>query len=101
VRRIYLACPLRGDRDANLDRVRALARQVALRGDCPVYSHEFVHALDDNDPAEREIGMRCALALLEVCDELLVAGEISEGVRAEVQCASGWGIPVRFREATP
>lgn len=98
MRRIYLASPLRGDIDANLARVRRLAREVALAGGCPVYSHELVHALDDGDPGERELGMRCALALLIACDSVLVTGDPSEGMRREIEAATAWGIPVVFRE---
>ena len=42
--------------------------------------------------------MRCGLALLEVCAEVVVCGTVSDGVRREIEAATQWGIPVRFRK---
>ena len=98
MRRIFISSPLRGDVPANLARVREIARQVALAGHCPVVPHELAHVLDDADEQEREIGLRCGLALLVACDELLVAGAVTSGMRGEIEAATEWGIPVRFHE---
>jgi len=73
---------------------------LRTEADCPVCAHELAHVLDDGTDAERAIGLRCALALLAVCDELLVVGEVTDGVRAEIEAASDMGIPVRFAEGS-
>ena len=97
MKRVYLCSPLRGDVTANLVRVREVARQVALAGDCPIVPHELVHVLDDGDQQEREIALRCGLALLEVCDEVLAVCEVTAGMSREISAASELGIPVRFQ----
>ncbi len=48
--------------------------------------------------AERAIGLRCGLAWLEVADEVLVAGPVSDGMRCEIARASELGVRVVFRE---
>ncbi len=98
MKRVYLCSALQGDVTGNLARVREVARQVALAGHCPVVPHELAHVLDDADEQEREIGLRCGLALLVACDELLVAGAVTSGMRGEIEAATEWGIPVRFHE---
>ena len=96
MRRIFICSPLRGDVTANLARVRQVARDVALAGDCPVIPHELVHVLDDGDEEERLIGLRCGLALLEVCDEVLAVCDVTVGMSCEISAASELGIPIRF-----
>ena len=96
MRRIFICSPLRGDPNANLARAREVARQVALAGDCPVVPHELAHVLDDADEQEREIGLRCGLALLEVCDEVLAVWNVTVGMSCEISAASELGIPIRF-----
>ena len=54
--------------------------------------------LDDFDPMDRSLGIRCGLMLLGICDEVLVVGDPSEGMRREIERATDSGIPVRFRE---
>jgi hypothetical protein len=97
VKRVYVCSPFRGDVAVNTAFALALCRAIVLRGDAPLAAHQLLpRALDDADPHERGLGVAAALAWLEVADELVVAGPVSEGMRAEIARASELGVPVRF-----
>lgn len=52
--------------------------------------------LDDNDPAERRLGIDMGNQMLELCDELWLCGDrVSPGMEGERQLAEKRGIPVR------
>lgn len=99
---VYVCSPWRAADEAGRERHRALAlavcREVALAGDVPVAAHLLLpQFLDDAHPDERELGLRCGGVLLARCDEVLVAGEVSEGMAREIRDAERMGIPVRRR----
>ena len=53
---------------------RYFCRQVAKQGKRPVAPHLFyTQFTDDNDPQEREQGLRFGIADLDECDEFLVS----------------------------
>ena len=57
--------------------------------------------LDDSDVEEREMGLMFGLALLRMCDEVWVFGEISRGMAEEIKEAKEWKKTLRyFREET-
>jgi hypothetical protein len=92
VRIVYVCSPWRAKDDAtrraNRDRAERVCREVAMAGDVPVAAHLlYPQFLDDADPIERGVGLRCAMALLARCDEVRVFGEQTEGMRAEVAAA--------------
>ena len=94
---LYVCSGFAGDVEGNVAFARRVCREVALAGHAPVAPHLFLpDVLDDADVEEREVGLRCGLALLEICDEVLVAGPITDGMESEIEAASAWGIPVRF-----
>lgn len=98
MKRVYVASPYRGDVEANVAFARLVCREVVLAGHAPLAPHLiFPQFLDDDDHEQREAGLRAALAWIEVADEVLVAGEISEGVRREINRATELGVPVRMR----
>lgn len=99
---VFVCSPWRAPDEATRDAHRALAlrlcREVALAGDVPIAPHLlFPQFLDDGDEAERERGLRCGGVLMARCDEVLVAGEVSEGMAREIRDAGWMGIPVRRR----
>lgn len=67
---------------------RYFCRQVAKQGKRPVAPHLFyTQFTDDNDPQEREQGLRFGIADLDECDEFLVVtvdGVISQGMAGEL-----------------
>ncbi len=99
MKRVYVCSRYRGDVVANTARAVALCRAIALSGDAPLAPHLFLpRALDDAVADERRLGIAAELAWLDVADEVLVAGPVSEGMRREIAAASGIGIPIRFEE---
>ncbi len=99
-RLIYIASPWRAadevTRRHNRDRALRICREVAMAGDVPVAAHLlFPQFLDDDDPIERGVGMRCATNLLAHCDEVRAAGALTEGMQHELAEAARLGIPMR------
>lgn len=97
---VYIAHPIGGDVEANLERIRNIVRKLNLN------HHDIVpfapywldcHALDDNVPEERERGIKNDKELFNrgFIDELWLYGsKISNGMKAEIQLALDLGIPV-------
>jgi hypothetical protein len=56
--------------------------------------------LNDNIPAEREMGLGMSLEMLARCDRLWAFGGVaSPGMRGEIMRARALGIPVRFYDS--
>lgn len=101
-RLIYICSPYRGDVENNVEAAREYCARVILNypGVIPVAPHlYFPQFLNDDDSAERALGMESALALLESCAEVWVYGEPTEGMKAEIDHAILQGIPVKRRRA--
>ena len=84
-RKIYVASKYAGDVERNTAFAVNCCRRVIDEGCMPIASHLlYPQMLDDNNPDEREMGLMFGLALLAVCDEIWVFGEVSAGVVREV-----------------
>lgn len=84
-RKIYVASRYAGDVDRNVASAITYCRRVIDEGCMPIASHLlYPQMLDDSNPDERELGLMFGLALLAVCDEVWVFGEVSAGVVREV-----------------
>ncbi|MCE9636097.1 MAG: hypothetical protein K8T90_10365 [Planctomycetes bacterium] len=96
LRRVFVCSPYRGDVERNVEVARAACRDVVLDGDAPFAPHLlYPDILDDADAAERSRGLCAGLAWLAVADEVLVVGEPTEGMRAEIAAAETLGLPIR------
>ncbi len=95
---VYIASPLAGDIEGNIQKALGYCRLAAEQGVAPVAPHTiFTRFLDDHDPAERKLGLKMGFALLTRCDELWVFGDIiSAGMRSEITIAEKHDIPVRY-----
>jgi len=101
VKRVFVCSPFRGDVEKNVAVARAACRQVVLDGDAPFAPHLLYPAfLDDDEPAERALGIGAGLAWLAAADEVLVVGEPTEGMRAEIAVAETLGLPIHRLTAT-
>lgn len=101
-KRIYICSPLRADSWPGVLRNANKAQQyieiAAKRHKCrAVAPHAYLpFILDDNEPDERALALDFGLKLLELCDVLIVCGDVlSEGMRGEIMRAVKLGIPVR------
>ena len=95
--KIYICSPLRGDIEANIKKAQTYCREVILQGHLPICPHiYFTQFLDDNVESERNTGMVYGLKALEMCDEVWVYGEPSEGMKAEIELAEKLGVEVKY-----
>ena len=79
---VYLASPLRGDYERNINKAVEYSRLVSECGLLPLAPHIiFSQWCNDTIPEQREQGLKLGLSLLEKCDEMWVMGrEISQGM---------------------
>jgi hypothetical protein len=94
---IYVASPLKGDYEGNMEKAREHCRYVMSKGHIPFAPHLlFTQFLNDEVPEERQAGMQMGLDMLERCDELWVFGEtLSDGMMVEILEAARLGLTVR------
>ena len=65
----------------------------------PIASHLlYPQILDDNKPAERELGLSFGLALLQMCDEVWVFGKVTKGMAGEIEEAKRLKKQIRYFE---
>ena len=100
---VYIASPLSGDMEGNMEKARAYCRFAVEQGVNPYCPHVFLtQFMNDADPAERKLAMRMGKQVLQKCDELWCFGDPpSAGMRGEMECAKTLGIPTRQFSAMP
>lgn len=97
---VYIAHPISGDIQGNLEKVRNIIREINLtEPDVVPFAHYWVdcHALDDNVKEERERGIKNDHEFFTrgFIDELWLYGDrISDGMWAEIQLAHDKNIKV-------
>jgi len=98
---IYVASPYAGDIENNVKFAKRACRYVIEQGHAFFAPHLlYPQILDDNNPAERETGLKLGHHMLERCDEMWVFGDrISSGMEAEIELAKQLGIPIRYVSA--
>ena len=89
-------------RAQNIWYARACVRDCVLRGDAPIASHLLftqLGILDDDVPAERQLGIDAGLAWRKVADASVVYTDrgISKGMEYGIAFAIGAGVPVEYR----
>ena len=97
---VFICSPYRQARGKNERRARALCRWAALQDLLPLAPHVyFTRFLDDALEDERERGLRCALELVRLADEVWVfppaSRELSPGMTREIALARELGKPIR------
>lgn len=98
----YIAHPIRGDVEKNLESIRRIVRRINLmEPDVVPFAPYYLdcHALDDNVPEERARGIRNDREFFDrkLIDELRCYGpEITVGMQHEIDLAAERGIPVRY-----
>ena len=90
MKKIFICSPLKGNIEENIKKAREYSREVVLAGDIPITPHiYFTQFLDDNNPEERELGIAMGRKLLEICDEMWIYGEPSEGMQGDIEHFKG------------
>lgn len=98
-KKVYVVSRYAGDAAANTTATLHYCRYVIKENCIPVASHIlFVVSsmLNDDNEADREMGLMFGLALLAVCDEVWVFGEVSDGMQQEIMEAKKLGKRVRY-----
>ena len=102
MRRIILESPYSGDLDRNLRYARRAARDALLRGESPLLSHLLYTQpgiLDDNTPAERNLGINAGHAWTPSADAIVAYVDygVSDGMQRGIDVAHKYKIPVEYR----
>lgn len=94
---VYIASPLAGDVEENLELARDACRYAIGQGVTPFAPHLlYPQLLDDGVPEDRQLGMELGHRMLRLCDELWLCGDqLSPGMAEERDLAKQLGIPVR------
>ena len=82
----------------NTRNARRFSRYAAMHGYIPVTPHLlYPQFLNDNKPAERDLGLLFGNALLDLCAEVWVFGaHVSSGMKAEIERAKQRRCPIRY-----
>ena len=68
--RVCIESPLKGDYEGNITYARVALRHAMSEGVSAFASHLlYTQVLDDQDPVQREVGIRAGLAFGDSCDE--------------------------------
>ena len=96
--KVYVVSRYAGEVSRNVENARKYCRFVAQQKRIPIASHLiYPQFMNDNDPAERELGTMFGLALLAQCDEVWCFGTTkSAGMMQELHEASRLKKRVRF-----
>ncbi len=94
----YICSPFKGDTERNILSARRYCAYAVAHDRIPLAPHLlFPQFLDDNDPAQRELGLFMGLVLLGKCSELWAfGGNITKGMSVEIEKARHRGIAVRY-----
>ncbi len=95
---VYICSKFRGDLENNIECARKYCRFAIDSGYIPIAPHLlYPQFLDDDSPAEREIGKFCGIVLLSHVKEVWVFGdEFSEGMEEELKFAKSRNKQIRY-----
>ena len=95
---VYVASPYAGDIEKNTEFAKEACRFVMDEGHAFFAPHLlYPQVLDENNSAERKLGLAIGKEVLGRCDELWVFGEIiSPGIQAEIELAQEHEVPVKY-----
>jgi hypothetical protein len=84
---LYVCAPWRTRTPEEEAATTAAIRWALKWGWCPVWAPSLLAPfLEDEDPDQRAVALRCAVALLAACDGVLVVGERrTDGMRYELE----------------
>lgn len=96
---IYICAPLRGNVSVNIEFARQKAREIFQAGDVPICPHQMFPPIADpgnvsEDQAAREMGLH----LVTICQQVNVYGNVTAGMKAEIDLARRLNIPVQIKE---
>jgi hypothetical protein len=93
VKRVFISSPRDGDPERDTARAQRYLLEAIQRNVAPFAPHLLYPQVLDED-TERAEGLLCGLAYLQVCDELWVYGDPTNGMHSEIAMARDLGIPI-------
>ena len=95
---VYICSPYAGDVETNVAAARKYSRYAVDKGYIPIAPHLlFPQFLNDNDLAEREMGLHFGNALMSKCSEVWVFGsDVSDGMQREIAKAKKKNMKIRY-----
>lgn len=84
---VYVCSPYRGDVKRNKEYAREIANVVIEGKAVPIVPHLYItEILNDENPADREKGLKMCLELVERCNFMIVGERfgITEGMKQEI-----------------
>lgn len=102
MRLVVIESPYAGDIERNVHYARCAMADCLARNEAPFASHLLYtqpDVLDDNDPAQRELGIAAGFAWRQRSDATIVYTDlgISAGMRAGIEHARTHGQPIEYR----
>lgn len=103
---VIIESPYAGDVDANIAYARRCVTDSLKRGEAPIASHLLYTQpgiLDDDIPAERQLGIDAGLAWRKVaeCTVVYTGLGISSGMQYGIDAAAKSGIRIEYRNLLP
>ena len=94
---VFICSPLAGYIERNIGSARRYSKFAVEQGAIPLAPHLiFPQFMDENDKAQRDLGIFFGLVLLGKCDEMWVfGGTVSQGMGIEIAKARKRGLPIR------
>jgi hypothetical protein len=95
---VYICSPYSGNVENNIKSARRYSRFAVDMGYIPITPHLlYPQFLDDNNPAERSLGLLFGNVLMSKCAEVWVFGSyISSGMNAEIERAKRKKYTIRY-----
>lgn len=95
---VFICSPYAGDVKRNTEKAKQYMKFAVEKGVIPCVPHLlYPLVLDENDPAQRKLGLSFGLVWLSMCDELWVfGGTVSSGMQMEVDKARQCHIPIKY-----
>lgn len=95
---VYICSPFAGNRERNAERARDYCRFAVSKNCIPIAPHLFFpQFMEEDDSAQRELGIFFGLVLQSKCKEVWVFGRmISKGMALEIQKAKERKLPIRY-----
>lgn len=90
---VFVCHPFAGDLAGNRRRVAEICSRLILQNILPISPQIYLPEFLD-ESTQRDLALRLCLELVELCDEVRVYGEPTEGMRLEITEARRVGIPI-------
>jgi len=97
MKKAFICSAYRGDIQKNTERARRYCLTAIDHGYAPFAPHLlYPQFLCDESGADRYAGIQCGLEFLKCCDIVLVFGDITYGMKKEIDLAAELKIPIEY-----